>query len=468
MDTDPTATVATDDLLHLYWLRVQEPNGTTNMDFEFNQLSTPSANGVTPVRTAGDLLIQYDLSQGGVNPVLFVSRWVTTGATSQCEASNTLPCWGDKSSLTASGDATGSINTAPIPVAQSDGLATTNPISPRTFGEATVNFSSIVGEGKCVSFGSAYLKSRSSDSFTSALKDFIAPVATPELSNCAKVIIHKQTVPDGATQSFAYTSVIDVEGTTADNPSFNLADGGTKTIENVLLGSNRSVTETHPLASGWVLSSIDCSASVGVTPSATNLTTGTVTFSLDDSSDVLECTYTNTLQTGSLLIVKERKHVASNDSDPTTTDETHPHSGVAFTVSDLNPATPDIPATTGADGTICVGNLLVSSIVGAYTVTETVPTGYVSDDPSKDVTVLLGDGCGGTADSQRVEFLNTPLTNFTVSVDSQIPGGTASTIDCDAAADPPFDKTTDATGDGSFTKRDLPPGTYTCVIVIDP
>ena len=92
----------------------------------------------------------------------------------------------------------------------------------------------------------------------------------------------------------------------------------------------------------------------------------------------------------------------------------------------------------------------------------------MSDDASKDVTVLLGDGCGGTADSHRVYFVNTPLTNFTVSVDSQIPGGTASTIDCDAAADPPFDKTTDATGDATFTKLNLEPGTYTCVIVIDP
>src|SRR5512132_4528483 len=62
--------------LNLFWHRVQEPQGTTNMDFEFNKSSTLSANGVTPVRTAGDVLIQYDLSQGGTNPVLFLSRWV--------------------------------------------------------------------------------------------------------------------------------------------------------------------------------------------------------------------------------------------------------------------------------------------------------------------------------------------------------------------------------------------------------
>ena len=48
--------------LHMFWHRVQEPSGTTNMDFEFNQSETISGNGVTPVRTAGDALIQYDLS----------------------------------------------------------------------------------------------------------------------------------------------------------------------------------------------------------------------------------------------------------------------------------------------------------------------------------------------------------------------------------------------------------------------
>src|SRR5215218_547049 len=53
--------------LNLFWHRVQEPSGTTNMDFEFNQSKTLSGNGVTPVRTSGDLLIQYDLAQGGTN-----------------------------------------------------------------------------------------------------------------------------------------------------------------------------------------------------------------------------------------------------------------------------------------------------------------------------------------------------------------------------------------------------------------
>ena len=61
--------------MHLFWTRVQDPNGTTNMDFEFNQSSVISSNKVTPIRTDGDLLIEYKLSKGGTVPEL----WRYTG-----------------------------------------------------------------------------------------------------------------------------------------------------------------------------------------------------------------------------------------------------------------------------------------------------------------------------------------------------------------------------------------------------
>ena len=51
--------------LNLAWSRVNEPTGTTLMDFEFNQSSTSCANGPNKVRTAGDLLIEYLIDQGG-------------------------------------------------------------------------------------------------------------------------------------------------------------------------------------------------------------------------------------------------------------------------------------------------------------------------------------------------------------------------------------------------------------------
>ena len=168
----------TTDFLYLGWTRVQDPNGTTNMDFELNQSSVPSSNGITPVRTAGDILIKYDLSKGGTVPALGFHRWVTSGTASVvCEASNTVPCWDRFHPLNT--DVAGAINTTAV-VDIGGGT-----LSPRTFGEASIDLqaSGIFEAGKCTIFGSAYLKSRSSDSFTSEIKDFIAPIPV-QITNC--------------------------------------------------------------------------------------------------------------------------------------------------------------------------------------------------------------------------------------------------------------------------------------------
>jgi hypothetical protein len=537
--------------LNMFWHRVQEPQGTTNMDFEFNQSSVLSTNGVTPVRTAGDLLVQYDLSQGGTNPVLFLSRWVTSGAASQCEASNSVPCWGTKTNLTAAGDATGSINTSAIPAAQSDGLGN---ISPRTFGEAQLDFDALTGGGgttTCVSFGSAYLKSRSSDSFTAALKDFIAP-ATLNISNCGSVIIRKETDPDEDpnTTVFGYTKAFPTAP--ASTNTFTLVDDGSKSFNNVLFGTGYTVDE-DVIPAGWELASIDCNVaghpSVGVTPTI-SVADGTVTFDIDAATDVLDCTYTNrargaiivekitddgqgafnftsntltpsafTLtttgpgaagkdsrtfadlapgtydvaetvpagwnlvsatcddgsspasiglsagetvtctfhdarETGAIVITKTRKHAADGPGD-------HPHQGVEFVITGGNLPAGGTTVTTGADGKACLGDLLLSSFAGDYTVTEKVPAGYHGSPASDTVTVTTESTCGDGNEAAAGPFHNTPLTNVTVSVDSQVPGGTSSTIDCVLDSAGPGD-------DVTLSLNDLEPGTVTCTIVIDP
>ena len=266
------------DFLHLYWHRVQEPSGTTNMDFEFNKSETLSANGVTPVRSAGDLLIQYDLTQGGTNPQLFLSFWVTTGPGSQCEASNSTPCWGERDNLTAQGLATGSINTSEIPVADSDGLTTVNPISPRTFGEATVDFDALGGTG-CVAFGSAYLKSRSSDSFTAALKDFIAPVETG-LNNCGALKIVKTKKHAAATPTtqphagvvFGVTGGTLPAGTTATTDASGVAcipgiESGSYTVTE-MVPAGYAVTSANP-QTGVVVEDTTCATATPVTSGRT-------------------------------------------------------------------------------------------------------------------------------------------------------------------------------------------------------
>ncbi|MEI5584286.1 MULTISPECIES: prealbumin-like fold domain-containing protein [unclassified Agromyces] len=483
-----------DDFLHMFWHRVQEPRGTTNMDFEFNQEAADPevGNGVTPARTEGDLLIQYDLSQGGTNPTLSIAYWLedtSFGPTyvedpvavtpSDCVASNAFPCWGLRTNLSQAGIATGSINTTQIPASESAPLP--GPISARTFGEASVNLTELLGDS-CTSFAGAYLKSRSSDSFTAALKDFIAPSGTP-ITNCATVTIRKLTDPadEPETTLFGFDRSFTVESD-AETPdlTFDLGNGGAQTFTDVPFGTDYVVDEST-IPDGWALDDIDCTMSTGYgeTPEETqaafavDTAAGTVTFDLAEGQAV-DCTYTNVLQTGSLLIVKDRKHAADNDDDPATVNETHSHEGVTFTVTggDIDPETP-LTGQTNADGELCFDDLLVSSVAGDYTVTEDVPDGYVSDDATKDVTVVLGPDCADEEDDPvTVNFLNTPLTDITVSVDSLEPGGTFSSIECDATVEDPdtdpdvsLDEELD---DPSVKLEDLQPGTYTCVVVIDP
>ena len=285
--------------MHLFWTRVQNPKGTTNMDFEFNQSDVDSANGVTPVRTHGDLLIEYKLSKGGTVPNLFLHLWIdgSGGETAaDCEAASSLPCWKEKADLTAAGDAAGSINTNGISAGDSFSLG---PLDPFTFGEATLDLDVILDPNKCTSFGSAYLKSRSSDSFTAALKDYIAPLPV-NISNCGQVIIHKVTDPTPTAVDFNFTT--DVASDPAHTGSFILHDGKTETISNVLAGGPYHVVELDSAGAGYVLTDIDCSAGT-VTPTSASTETRTVTFNML-VGESLECTFTNT-GLGSLTIVKD-------------------------------------------------------------------------------------------------------------------------------------------------------------------
>jgi hypothetical protein len=165
-----TETAASGKFLELFWSRVQSPQGTTNMDFELNQKfceptaptpATCSSNGVTPVRSVGDKLITYDLSKGGTVPVISIRTW--NGSV-----------WGPASIISGpGGTALGSVNTTLLAAADTGGMGAQDPY---TFGEVAVNFIAIFPPGgQCGTFGSAYLKSRSSDSFNAELKDFIAP-----------------------------------------------------------------------------------------------------------------------------------------------------------------------------------------------------------------------------------------------------------------------------------------------------
>src|SRR6185369_663643 len=93
------------DFLYLGWMRA-DTLGSANMDFEFNQSSTLTSNGVTVQRTAGDMLVSYGFSGGASSVQLGLSRWTLTGP---CESAGSGPCWGPIVPL--GGFAEGAVNT---------------------------------------------------------------------------------------------------------------------------------------------------------------------------------------------------------------------------------------------------------------------------------------------------------------------------------------------------------------------
>jgi hypothetical protein len=526
--------------LNIAWSRVSDPSGTTLMDFEFNQSTTPCAQGPNVIRTDGDLLIEYAIDQGGARADISGRFW--DAAAGEWGPSVDL----DQPSAECGGNpcAVGTINQTIIPAGESDGLGEKQE---RTFGEAQIDLDLIFDDNKCTSFGSAMLKSRSSDSFTSQLKDFISPVPI-DLQNCGNVIIRKQTLPDEDPNSttFGFTKAFDTDPATGN--TFDLTDDGVKDFnDDVLFGTGYTVNETS-IPSGWEFVSVDCSASTGVTAVIAG---SQVTFAIDDDSDVLDCTYTNRaladltfvkdaersgvdfdyttsgglspstfsladgesqpytglalgtygatetvpdgwnlasqncdngdtadavtlgagdsvtctfineIERGAIKIVKTRKHAADGPGD-------HAHEGVTFTITNANGT--NVNVVTDANGEACVEDLPVSALDGDYTVTESVPSGYDADgDTAKTVAVTESTCASGAA---QVNFSNTPLTNVTVSVDSQVDGGTASTIVCTDSEGNVSNGSTGADGDGSLTVSDLlptdPTVTLTCVITIDP
>ena len=220
-----------DAFLELFWSRVQNPSGTTNMDFELNHefcdgTATHCANNgtsknpvyVTPKRTTGDKLITYDLSKGGTVPGISVRTWNGSA-------------WGTANVISggSSADALGSVNTSGLLAANTGGLGSQDAF---TFGEAAISFEALFGSGACGTFGSAYLKSRSSDSFTSEIKDFVPPERV-QVSNC----------PSGLTTTA--TASVTVGGKISDTAHLTVGDGAGGSITFHLWSDSGCTTEVN-------------------------------------------------------------------------------------------------------------------------------------------------------------------------------------------------------------------------------
>jgi hypothetical protein len=288
------STVNNHNFLYLGWERANSL-GTANLDFEINQKPQPdltTSGAKTLNRTAGDLLVTFDFNNGGGKPTIGLLRWLTAAAgntTSQCFASNTLPCWGNQLTL----DGTDSIGAVNNLGSVSDPLFPLSPNAQPTvpmlqFGETAIDLTTagVFPPGTCEAFGSTFVKSRSSSSFTAEAKDFIAPVGV-NISNCGTVTIHKVT--ENGDSSFGYTTTGNLNGPS----TFSLSNGGSQPYTGVPAGSS-SVTENltaAQMAAGWTLKSLTCGTVTG-TGTSVSISPPTVNITLAPSGNV-DCTYTN-------------------------------------------------------------------------------------------------------------------------------------------------------------------------------
>ena len=303
--------------IYLAWERTKTL-GSANMDFEINKLAqpnlaTPGTKNVGATRSPGDLLVRYDFGGSGA-PVLSLVKWLTGGTdgavSGDCNASGgTLPCWGavpgatedgidglndNQIDLSASGFADGAVNVLcngankcndttldPIPTPNIN-------LPSATFGEAAIDLTAagVFRANDCTNFGSAYLKSRSSDSFTAETKDFIAPIEI-NINNCGSLKIKKVTVGGAGTFGFTSTTLADQtagDATTTFTLTTSAAGAGgaadTGTTYSGLLAGTYDVAENAK--TGWTLTSATCDN--GDSPSAIHVAAG----------DNITCTFTNT------------------------------------------------------------------------------------------------------------------------------------------------------------------------------
>ncbi|MHC4218646.1 MAG: hypothetical protein ACYSU7_09355, partial [Planctomycetota bacterium] len=163
--------------LALGWIRANSL-GTANFDFELNQLDTKTSNGVTTVRTTGDVLFSFDFESSGNVVTLSLREW---------DGDRTR--WGQPRTLNIEGTGFAAINDPELFGTQPGGEL--NPFTgllmpDQSFGEAVINLTQTFDGSDCRKFVSAYLKGRSSTPFTAALKDFVMPV--PALVNTCRTI----------------------------------------------------------------------------------------------------------------------------------------------------------------------------------------------------------------------------------------------------------------------------------------
>jgi len=158
----------------------QEGSGDTFVAFELNQDARlwKNARGATiACRRTGDVLVVVNAHGNGTGVDMVLEQWTTTAtdAATGCATEGRLT----EVATLAAGDAQGAVNAGPItsrlPGFSAPGTTITEA---RLFGEAALNLTGLMREAfgdACFAFSSIWMHSRSSESESSQLQDYLAP-----------------------------------------------------------------------------------------------------------------------------------------------------------------------------------------------------------------------------------------------------------------------------------------------------
>ncbi len=179
--------------------------------------------------------------------------------------------------------------------------------------------------------------------------------------------ITKQTLPDGHSQAFGFTTSAS-GGATVTPSTFNLTDGTTQRVEVPFTSSGgaTTLTLTETAVSGWdTTASITCATPAGASASSyvtVNNTNRTISAVLTPTDFGAVCTITNT----KIPTVKVKKVTSGGYSGP-------------FAFAQTNLASTPADITTTAIGTAAPASptaINVTTIGSAVSLTETLVTGY--------------------------------------------------------------------------------------------
>jgi hypothetical protein len=168
--------VGANTFLYLAFAR-EEGSGESFIAFELNRDSQLWNNGQAriPCRRDGDLLITFELNYNDVTVSVRTWKTATTDPSTGCARTGSLS---DAANVTANTDIQGAVNAGTIANSLPGSLGPTIPNA--QFGETAINLSRVLSSAlgaTCGVFTSFWMHSRSSDSESSSMQDYVAPHA---------------------------------------------------------------------------------------------------------------------------------------------------------------------------------------------------------------------------------------------------------------------------------------------------